>query len=156
MKSRKNKISGHFVALPDYMTNSKAWKDLSCKAVWVYIELKKKDFGYNEENLSLTYNEVKYKMASGTFRGAIKELVKGGFIEIIRPGGLYRRCTIYGLSYKWKLIEGGIPFNPHTPLLKLPQKNTIGWHNIDRSPKIGVESVPNSLEQGQNLALSES
>ena len=103
-KSRK-KYDGPFVMLPEYMTRSKAWKSLSCRAVWVYIEMKKKYRGHNENNLSLTYNEVKYKMSSATFSKAIKELIKYGFIDIIRPGGLFKNCTIYGLSNRWVEIS---------------------------------------------------
>ena len=99
-KQRK-KGDGPFVKLPEYMTDSKAWKALSCKAVWVYIEMKKKFRGHNENNLSLTYKEVRYKMSSATFSKAIKELVKYGFIDIIRLGGLFKTCTIYGLSSRW-------------------------------------------------------
>jgi len=58
------------------MTDSKAWKKLSCNAVWVYVEMKKKYRGNNINNLSLTYKEVRYKMSSATYSKTIKELDK--------------------------------------------------------------------------------
>jgi len=99
---RKKNYQGHFVQLHDYMTDSKAWKALSPKAVWVYIEMKKKYRGNNENNISLTYKEVEYKMSAATYSKAIKELENYGFINRVRPGGLYKKCTIYGLSSRWQ------------------------------------------------------
>lgn len=84
------------------MTNSEAWRCLSPKAVWVYIEILKKYRGGDPNNLSLTYKEVGHRLSSATFSKALKELIKIGFIKVVRPGGLYRRCTIYGLSDGWK------------------------------------------------------
>lgn len=107
MNKRKKWNQGHFVLLPDSQTDSKAWKKLSTNAVWVYIEFMKKYKGKNSstvDNLSLTYKEVKYKMSSATFWRAKDELLDLGFLKIVRPGGLMHRCTIYGLSEKWKFI----------------------------------------------------
>ena len=101
---------GHFVMLPDYMTNSETWRRLSFKAVWVYIEMKKKFFGNNQNNLSLTYREVKWKLASASFSMAIQELVEYGFIKIVRPGGLFRSPTLYGLEKRWEHVSK----NPET------------------------------------------
>lgn len=108
-KKKKNTIKGHFVPLPDYMTNSKAWKKLTCRAVWVYIEIHKKYKGDNKDDLSLTYNEVKYKMSTATYSKCIKELVKYGFIDIIKHGGLFRNCSIYALSNRWIEINKILP-----------------------------------------------
>jgi len=101
----RSSYEGHFVKLPDYMTNSPAWRQLSAKAVWVYIEMCKKYRGNNINNLSLTYKEVEFKLSSATFSKAKKELEKYGFIKVVRPGGLFRRCTIYGLADAWKEIS---------------------------------------------------
>lgn len=113
MGKKKNRIEGRFIPLVLNQINSKAWKELSTRAVWVYIELLKKFKGENKNDLSLTYREVKYKMSSATFCKTIKELVDKGFIKYVRKnfGGMNRICNLYGLSDNWKLKSDPTP-NP--------------------------------------------
>jgi hypothetical protein len=94
-----------FVMLPNHMTNCEAWKRLSFKAAWVYIEMRKKFKGHNENNITLSYREMKWKLASASFWMAIQELVEYGFIKIVKHGGLYRNATIYGLDKRWERIS---------------------------------------------------
>jgi hypothetical protein len=71
------------------------------------LELMKKYRGNNRDDLSLTYSEIKWKIkSSATASKAFKQLVTCGFFRVIRPGGLYRRCTIYGISGEWKTFSG--------------------------------------------------
>ena len=84
---------------------SLAWEKLSCVAVWVLMEFYRKFDGHNRQNLSLTYREVKPKMANGTFSKALRELGGFGFIDVKRYGRLERYASLYALSHRWKKLS---------------------------------------------------
>ena len=81
---------------------SLAWSKLSPHAVWVLMEFYGKFDGYNRSNLTLSYSEVRTKMANGTFNKSIWELVGYGFIKVIRFGRLERNNSLYALTNRWK------------------------------------------------------
>jgi hypothetical protein len=109
------------------MLNSLAWKTLSCAAVWVYLELMKKFKGNNKDDLSLTYSEIKWKLkSSATVSKAFKQLVACGFFKVIRPGGLYRGCTIYGISGEWKTYLG-----KHGSIVVVPNQDDDPSKDLD-------------------------
>ncbi len=99
---KKRKRSPPFVRLLNELIDSKAWKELSCYARTVYIEIHRKYNGRNNGNLSYTYREARKIMSSKRFTKALKELVNNGLIDVIRSGGLYRKPNIFGLSDRWK------------------------------------------------------
>ncbi len=102
-KYRKNESSERYVKLENSMTDTAAWTSLSFKAVWVYIELKKKfTYEHGFSRLVLPYSEIKWKMSPSTFSKAIQELVHYGFIRFVEHGGLYRRPNVFALSERWK------------------------------------------------------
>ena len=102
MKKKKKRYPP-FVMLPNKMIDSEAWQGLSCYARAIYIEIRRRYNGSNEDNLSYTYREASKIMYKRTFTKALKELVSNGLIDIIRSGGLYRKSNIFGLSDRWKL-----------------------------------------------------
>lgn len=69
------------------------------------MEFYKKFNGFNRYNLSLTYGEVKHKMATLTHTRSIWQLIGFGFIERVRLGRLERNCSLYGLSNRWKKLS---------------------------------------------------
>lgn len=99
---KKTKKSKPFVRLFNELIESKAWRELSCYARTIYIEIRYKYNGRNDKNLSYTYREGIKIMARNSFAKALKELVNNGLIDIIRSGGLYRKNNIFGLSDRWK------------------------------------------------------
>ena len=102
-KYRKDENNEPYVKLENSMTESAAWTSLPFKAVWVYIELKKRfSYEYRFSRLVLPYSAVKWKMSPGTFSKAIQELVHYGFIRYVEHGGLYRRPNVFALSETWK------------------------------------------------------
>ena len=86
------------------MTESAAWTALSDGAIWNYIELRKsfKSEKGGNEHLELPYSKVAWRKSKTTHIKHMRELARRGFIEIVEPGGLYHRPTIYRLSEKWK------------------------------------------------------
>ena len=91
----------HYLRLTDNMMDSKAWKALSCQAIVVYLNIKKKYNFTNENDLSFTYKEGLELMNKRTFTRAMDNLIENGFIYIVRQG-LLKQCSIYGLSKEWQ------------------------------------------------------
>jgi len=84
---------------------SLAWGKLSPHAVWVLMEFYGKFDGFNRSNLTLSYSEVRTKIANGTFNKAIWELISYGFIDVRRFGRLERNNSIYALTNRWKSLN---------------------------------------------------
>ena len=84
---------------------STVWMRLSRHAAYVLDRFYAKFNGYNRDNLSLTYGEVKNKMSNKLFTPALWELMGYGFIDRIRPGRLERECSVYRLSNRWRKLE---------------------------------------------------
>jgi hypothetical protein len=102
---KKRKKGPPFVRIFHELIDSKAWKELSCYARAVYIEIYRKYNGSNNDNLSYTYREASKIMHRLTFTKALRELVNNGLIDIIRSGGLHKKCNIFGLSDRWKFYD---------------------------------------------------
>lgn len=98
----KRKIEGQFIPLIHRMIDSPAWQCLSGNSIKVYIQLMRKHNGNNDDDLSLTFKEMKDRLSPATFSKCITDLVEHGFIDVIRPGGLQKQCNIFGRSERWK------------------------------------------------------
>lgn len=81
-----------------------AWGKLDMGAIGVLMELYMKFNGFNRYNLSLTYKEVRSKMASLIFTRFIWQLIGYGFLDVRRFGRLERKCSLYGLSNRWRRL----------------------------------------------------
>lgn len=99
---RKNKTDGRFFLLLHRMIDSPAWQSLSGNSIKVYIQLMRKHNGNNDDDLSLTFKEMKDKLSPATFSKCITDLVEHGFIDVVRAGGLQKQCNIFGRSERWK------------------------------------------------------
>lgn len=97
----ESKKPKHYIRITDNMMDSKAWKGLSCQAIVIYMNIKKKYNFTNENNLSFTYKEGLEIMNKRTFTKAMDNLIDNGFIHIVRQG-LLKQCSIYGLSDEWQ------------------------------------------------------
>ena len=84
---------------------SAAYERLSPHAVWVLMEFYRKFNGFNRNNLTLSYKEMRGKIAEGTYNNAIWELLGFGFIERVRLGRLERNSSLYALTNKWKKLS---------------------------------------------------
>lgn len=104
-RNRRQKIEGQFFPITRGMRLSEAWKCLSPRAVYLYTELMGKYKGDDDEELSLTYGEVKGKMGRKQFYIARKELVKNGFFDVTDPGGKCHKKTKFKVSISWKSIS---------------------------------------------------
>ncbi len=84
---------------------TKPWMRLSRNAVYVLDRFYEKFNGYNRNDLSLTYLEMKNKMSGRLFTTSLWELIGFGFIHKVRQGRLERECSIYKLSNRWRKLE---------------------------------------------------
>ncbi len=75
-------------------------KRLSPYGIYVLIGIYEKFNGFNRDNLSLTYREV--KISQRPFAKGKLECQAYGFIEKVKAGGLERKCDIYRLSNRWR------------------------------------------------------
>lgn len=80
------------------------WMMLSRNAGYVLDRFYVKFNGYNRSDLPLTYREMKDKMSFRLFSSVIWELIGFGFIDSLKPGGLERKSTVYGLSNRWRKL----------------------------------------------------
>ena len=104
------------------MMTSNAWKSLSCPAKVLYMELKSKYRGSNDNDISLTHSECSLNQRQ--YMKAICDLVTMGFIEIEREGYFTRQCNIYKLSSLWRVY----PNNDYSlPERYKPKKNVVDF-----------------------------
>jgi len=112
-------IGGHYVAVPHEMMDHYAFRSLSEAAIRVLLHSMRKAYGSDRylKIFKFTYPEANKRLhiSDSTFRRAMRQLHKVGFIDYYSPGGL--RCEIdpngriegkrkdpkgYQLSLRWK------------------------------------------------------
>jgi len=113
------KLSDNIVCLDKgKLVKSKAWLSLRGIAPQVYILFlcrrkigkigktgHKRKVCTNYLDLRFTYIEAekKYNITATRFRRAIDNLIKNGFLDIVKQGGqLYHQEAVYGLSDRWE------------------------------------------------------
>ena len=101
-KTRKS-ISGRFIPLTHELIDSPAWKDLSPTDKVIYIQIYRQYNGRNDHDLKLPYSQMDF--APATISKSLRHLVDVGLIDIIKQGGLFKNCSIYGLSTRWKIYK---------------------------------------------------
>jgi len=93
----------HHIRITRDMMSSKAWKSLSVHSRVLYMEMKCKYTGNNQNDISFTYKEAAEIMNDRTFTKSIDQLIETGFIKLIEQNWTTRRPNIYGFSDQWKL-----------------------------------------------------
>lgn len=85
------------------LRNCPEFRDLTPRAIVLYLHLKSKYNGANNGFISLHYSEVKgakgFK-SDKAISAAFKELKKQGWIEITSIGGMFRHQNLYRLTAK--------------------------------------------------------
>lgn len=118
----KSPNPSHYARITDNMVKSPAWKALSGQSVNVYLLLKMKFTGGNEQDISLTYKEAHEYMNQRTFTRAIDDLIEHGFVKIVRQAWTSRECNIYGFSDAWQYF--GTPQFKFAPRVKRRPEST--------------------------------
>lgn len=91
----RNEGDGQFVPVPYSTSRSAAFRSLSGQAVKVWVELRSRYNGYNNGQLSLSFQEAAelLQMSKSTVGRAFKELETKGFIKLRKPGQWYGRLA---------------------------------------------------------------
>ena len=89
-KAKEKHIQGKFVALPNWMADTPAWRSLSLAARCVWFELMRRwkgPHGSNNGDLYLSSREAAdfLNIGKGSAQRAFHELQDRGFIRITRP-----------------------------------------------------------------------
>lgn len=100
--SRKKQKAPPFVMVRRDLLKDAEWRKLSSSAKIIYIYLRAK-FNYKTySDVTLAYSEIKDMLSSRTISKAFKELIKGGWIERVTPGGLFGGVTVYKFIGQYK------------------------------------------------------
>lgn len=83
-----------------------AWKELTHSEMVTYIHLKANHNGSNNGEIPFKYSEMKGIMAPDTISKALKGLIKKGWIEKTKYGGMFRYYCLYKLTGKYDVIRG--------------------------------------------------
>lgn len=88
------------------MLKSKAWAELDAYDITSYLYFKQKyhvksNGDTNGKDISLTYEEMKSVMCHDRFKKSVDNLLRVGFIDLVKHRPQIRECTIYGLSSRW-------------------------------------------------------
>ncbi|HPR65231.1 MAG TPA: hypothetical protein PK014_13555 [Thermoanaerobaculia bacterium] len=94
-RSRKFKIRGGFIQIPLRVLNSNAFQDLppSASKIWLYFVAKVK-LPFEDPDrygvvFSFSYGEARrFGFSAGTFSNGIRALIKNGFLDPVKKGGL--------------------------------------------------------------------
>jgi hypothetical protein len=91
-----------YFALHHYMLKTEAWKALSAPARAVYLQIGLRYDGFNNGKLAFSVRDAakECNLAKNTVGRALKDLVRLGFIEETRHGGLSRKTRI---ASEWRL-----------------------------------------------------
>ncbi|TXN06693.1 hypothetical protein FV222_04835 [Methylobacterium sp. WL103] len=139
--------------LYEWLTDSKAWTDLSTDARALYILLKQKYRGINNGRIILSVRQACENLQIGktTAAKAFQELEVHGFIEIVIRGSFDGRKD--GRATEWRLTEHECNVSG-----ELPTKRFMSWApGKDLTVRAGVRSVPEggqSVPQGGPLRSS--
>lgn len=105
---RKGKRDGRgnpFVSLQWEMIDTAAFRNLSVSAVWVYVMMMrqwKRDGKKGVVQLTLPVSHVRFRMGQRAFKAAVRELIDGGFIDLVEHGGLFGKAARYTTSERWR------------------------------------------------------
>jgi hypothetical protein len=113
------KITERHVRITESMIASEAWMELKATSVKLYISLKLRYNGANQEGIEFPHSEVeKIGISKDCIKKCFDDLIEHGFIECVHQGRFSRTPNKYKLSNKWQAwqkdrscIEGGKHIN---------------------------------------------
>lgn len=98
--TKPNGIEDRYIRNGNTFMLHKATLSLSHASFRVYQYMKLESGGARE--FEFPYSKFKYIVSKDGFRGALKELVDKGFIEIVERGNTTRKPNVYRFSTRWR------------------------------------------------------
>ena len=117
-KKAGKRVGERFVMLLESTLMSEAWQKLSPAAKDLYLLLKLRWNTHNNGNLSLTYKELKSRFCRSSINNGFWELQEKDWIVKVRPGGLEKQCSLYGLTGTHDRQVGESEYRNETPLMR--------------------------------------
>jgi hypothetical protein len=148
---KKVKFTNFLMLGRDMVLHCDEWKQLSPRAIKLYLCIKAKHNGRNNGDICLHYSEletVKGLSSPSTVSKAFRELEKKGWIERIGLGGLYRIPNKYGLTGKY---DDYISDKSHTVPEKYKEPTYSG---VQKQPPVGYDSLGLKICQPQTPSSS--
>lgn len=92
-----------FTKICDDMQDSDAWHRLTLKQQGLYLFLKKKYRGNNENDIHITEKDKRIiHISDNTLWKDLDALIDYGFIKVVFKGRYARKPNIYGFSAMWR------------------------------------------------------
>ncbi len=100
-RSKNRRASAPFLSLPSHILQSNEWAALTSFEVKVLVDLGAQYNGSNNGDLCAPWALMKTRgwRSPGTLSKALRGLLKAGFIELTRQGGLHQ-CSLYALTWR--------------------------------------------------------
>lgn len=98
---KKNRLPP-FAAILKEMLKSEAWEAISNPARVAYVHLKGKCVTQNNDEITLSFDEMERFMDRHTFSGSLRQLEEHGFIIKTQRGGLFRKRNYFRFTDQWK------------------------------------------------------
>ena len=133
----------------DMVLHCGEWKQLSPSAKILYLYVKAKHNGINNNHICLHYSElesVRGLASPSTVCKAFKELEQKGWIKRTSLGGMYRTPNKYGLTGRY---DDYITDRSHT----IPEKyKEPSFSEVQGQPSIGHDSIGLKISQAKTLS----
>ncbi|GAH97542.1 unnamed protein product [marine sediment metagenome] len=91
-----------YAQIEEKLVRSKGFSSLKTHTKWLFVEFRLRYKGNNPREIIFLESEGKEIMDPRTFTEDCRELVKRGFIDLVKRGGFYKQPHIWGLSKRWE------------------------------------------------------
>ncbi|GAH96254.1 unnamed protein product [marine sediment metagenome] len=91
-----------YAQIEEKLVRSKGFSSLKAHTKWVFVEFRLRYKGKNPRGIVFLENEGKKIETPRTFTADCRELIKRGFIDLVKRGGFYKQPHVYGLSKRWE------------------------------------------------------
>jgi len=96
------KPNDRHVRITEDMLKSEAWRKLKPTSIVLYLAIKMRYDGKNQDEIKFPYSEAeKLGLSTETVKRCFAELIEYKFIEVMSCGKFSRTTNIYKLSSKW-------------------------------------------------------
>lgn len=100
------KINERHVRITESMILSEAWTDLKATSIKLYISLKLKYNGANQDEIEFPHSEVeKVGISKDIIKKCFDDLIEHGLIECVHEGRFSRTANKYKLSNRWQVWQ---------------------------------------------------
>jgi hypothetical protein len=145
MSRRGRTKSPPFVMIEKAMLKSEAWQMIGNAGRVVYIHLKNECKYGGQVIVELTHKSMEPFMTHRTFATAIQDLIKTGFIEVEKQGGLYRFKNVFRLVEGWRTYKNQSSRREITPSIVQKMHRRSDPEGFD-----GVKNAPSRAFLGDS------